>query len=224
MFDIEIGSGKEFGLEEFHAIVFEGKTVGFSDETRKRLYTTRRFIDHLLKNNIKVYGLTTGFADLRNKVVSPDEAAQLSHNILQSHDAAIGPNLPLDITLGAMVVRANSLANGNSGFTVEGLQTLVDMINARIIPCIPDSGSLGASGDLAFLSRLGRAMQGYDVEVIYKNERTSAENCPTRCLSIPVTMILFFSTLTFKSSGTFILTGWEKPILITISLPSSATR
>ena len=174
MFDIEIGSGKEFGLEEFHAIVFEGKTVGFSDKTKNRLDSTRRFIDHLLKNNIKVYGLTTGFADLRNKVVTPDEAAQLSHNILQSHDAAIGPYLPLDITLGAMVVRANSLANGNSGFTIEGLQTLIDMINARIIPCIPDSGSLGASGDLAFLSRLGRAMQGYEVEVVYKNERTTA--------------------------------------------------
>lgn len=175
IYDIEIGNGKEFGLEEFHAIVFEGKTVGFSQKTAECLTKTRRFIDHLLENNIKVYGLTTGFADLRNKAVSPQEAAQLSHNILQSHDAAIGPYLPLDVTLGAMVVRANSLANGSSGFTIEGLQTLVEMINARIVPCIPDSGSLGASGDLAFLSRLGRAMQGHDVDVIYKHQKISAK-------------------------------------------------
>ncbi len=174
MYDIELGSDQEFGLKELHSVVFEGKKVGFSEKTHTRLCATRRFIDHLLKNNIKAYGLTTGFADLRNKAVSGEDASKLSHNILQSHDAGIGPDLPQEVTLGAMVVRANSLSNGNSAFTVEGLQTLIDMINARIIPCIPSSGSLGASGDLAFLARLGRAMQGYDVEVIYKNKTVLA--------------------------------------------------
>ena len=36
-----------------------------------RLLETRSFIDHLTKKNIKLYGITTGFADLRHFAVSP---------------------------------------------------------------------------------------------------------------------------------------------------------
>lgn len=61
-----------------------------------------------------------------------------------SHAAGIGAPLPLDIVLGAMLIRANALAKGHSGFTEEGLKLLVDMINLRIIPIVPFTGSLGA--------------------------------------------------------------------------------
>lgn len=45
------------------------------------------------------------------------------------------------------------------------------MINKRVIPIVPCSGSLGASGDLAQLSRVGNAMMGIpDVMVKYQNK------------------------------------------------------
>lgn len=44
------------------------------------------------------------------------------------------------------------------------------MINKRVIPIVPESGSLGASGDLCHLARLGRAMMGDDVNVIYNKQ------------------------------------------------------
>ena len=140
-----------------------------------RLNKTRRFINHLLENNIKVYGLTTGFADLRNCPVSPNDAALLSNNIIESHDAGIGPSLPKDVVLGAMVTRAVSLAKGHSGFQIESLMTLIDMINHEIIPFVPQTGSLGASGDLAFLARVGRAMRGDDVPVWFQDDIISAK-------------------------------------------------
>jgi histidine ammonia-lyase len=68
-----------------------------------------------------VYGITTGFADLRNISVNPERSAELSRNLILSHDAAIGDPLPDDITLGAMLIRANTLAKGHSGFSVEGI-------------------------------------------------------------------------------------------------------
>ncbi len=49
------------------------------------------------------------------------------------------------------------------------------MINKRIVPCIPSTGSLGASGDLALLARLGRAMQGHDVPVMYRGAKITAK-------------------------------------------------
>lgn len=171
---IKLGKKHFFGLREFHDVVFKNAKIQISQLAEERLKKTRHFVDYLLKNNIKVYGLTTGFADLRNKSVSPDQAAQLSCNLIESHDAGIGPSLPKDVILGAMVVRASSLAKGHSGFQINSLQTLVEMTNHQIIPFIPKTGSLGASGDLAFLARMGRAMMGKDVPVWFEGQQTSA--------------------------------------------------
>lgn len=150
-----------------------------STEAKARLEETREFIDFLLEKNIKVYGLTTGFADLRNVAVPSEKAAELSCNIIASHDAGIGPSLSHDVVLGAMIIRAHSLAKGFSGFQPKSLETLMGMINERIIPDIPCHGSLGASGDLALLARLGRAMQGHDVPVSYSGRQMDAKGALT---------------------------------------------
>jgi histidine ammonia-lyase len=161
-------------LSAFREVVYLSLPVQIGLESIDRLKETRSFIDDLLEKNIEVYGVTTGFADLRNMAVPPSKASELSYNLIVSHDAGIGHNLHPDIVLGAMVVRANSLGKGNSGFQPESLQTLVAMINAKIIPEIPCHGSLGASGDLALLARLGRAMMGEDVYVQVEGKRVLA--------------------------------------------------
>jgi len=43
-----------------------------SEQSKARLLETRSFIDYLQKNNKTVYGITTGFADLRKVPVSPE--------------------------------------------------------------------------------------------------------------------------------------------------------
>ena len=175
----ELDGKTEITLDDFYDIVFGGKRLVIHPAVNERLDETRRFVDYLLEKNIKVYGLTTGFADLRNSAVSPCQAGLLSKNILTSHDAGIGPPLPKDVVLGAMVLRANALSKGHSAIKKETLKTLVDMVNARIIPVIPDTGSLGASGDLAFLARLGRAMCGEEVPVCFNGKRMTAKEALT---------------------------------------------
>lgn len=170
-----IGKKHKFGLLQFRNVVFNNRTiVKICPDASEDLQKTRDFIDFLLANDIEVYGVTTGLADLRNQKVNPIEAAQFSCNLIESHDAGIGTPIPQDITLGAMIARACSLAKGYSGFQLKSLETLVQMINNRIIPQIPKTGSLGASGDLAFLARMARAMRGEDVSVWYKNTTMSA--------------------------------------------------
>jgi histidine ammonia-lyase len=169
-----IGKKHNFGLFQFRDVVFNNTMVEISPDVLEDLRKTRNFIDFLLENDIEVYGVTTGLADLRNQKVNPHDAALFSCNLIQSHDAGIGTSIPQDITLGAMIVRASSLAKGYSGFQLKSLKTLVQMINQRIIPQIPKTGSLGASGDLAFLARMARAMMGDDVAVWYDNKTMSA--------------------------------------------------
>lgn len=178
---LKYGTEKQFAadywisLNEFDALLKDECQFSLSDEATKRLDETTQFINYLLEKKIKVYGLTTGFADLRNAAVDADKAAILSRNIILSHDAGIGAPLPYDVTLGAMIVRAHSLSKGYSGFSCESMNTLLGMINHRIVPEIPGTGSLGASGDLAFLARLGMAMMGENVTVHYQGQKMMAK-------------------------------------------------
>ena len=68
-----------------------------------------------------------------------------------------------------MLLRANCLAKGNSGVRVELVERLLDLLNHDVLPFIPERGSCGASGDLAPLSYVGRALSG-DGAVAFEGE------------------------------------------------------
>jgi len=80
-----------------------------------------------------------------------------------------------------MLIRAVSLAKGHSGFSEKSLMVLLNMINEDIIPEIPCHGSLGASGDLAYFARLGRAMLKDPVYVVHKGVRKTADQALDEC-------------------------------------------
>ena len=131
--------GKQFRLtlNDFCEVVFNKLPVELSDESIERLKETRVFIDKILQKEVKVYGLTTGFANLRNTSIPKEKASILSENIIRSHDGGIGPTMPKEVVRGAMLLRANSLSKGYSGMSLEGLQVLLDMLNADISPRYP---------------------------------------------------------------------------------------
>jgi histidine ammonia-lyase len=59
-----------------------------------------------------------------------------------------------------MLLRANTLAKGYSGVQPSTLQLLLDLLNKRVHPIIPEKGSVGASGDLAPLSHMALVLIG----------------------------------------------------------------
>ena len=87
-----------------------------------------------------------------------------------SHACGQGSPLPHDVVRAMMTLRANALAVGNSGIRPKTVQLLIDMINADIVPVIPEKGSLGASGDLAPLAHMALVLIGMG-EAFYKGER-----------------------------------------------------
>ncbi len=103
-----------------------------------------------------IYGVNTGFGDNAGRAIFRHraEADRLSRNLLLSHAVAAGPHLPSDAVRAAMLIRANTLAQGYSGVRREVINTLVAMLNRGVLPAVPALGSLGASGDLAPLAHL----------------------------------------------------------------------
>jgi len=92
--------------------------------------------------------------------IAPDRLEQLQVNLIRSHAAGVGAPLPRDVVRAAMLLRANVLLRPTSGVRPVLVDALVDLINAGIVPCVPEQGSVGASGDLAPLAHIAQVLMG----------------------------------------------------------------
>lgn len=96
-------------------------------------------------------------------------------NLIRSHACGLGEPFSKEVALVMMILRLNTLLKGHSGATLELVRQLQFFINERIIPIIPQQGSLGASGDLAPLSHLALALIG-EGKVLYRGEEKDSDD------------------------------------------------
>jgi histidine ammonia-lyase len=102
------------------------------------------------------YGINTGFGALAGRAALDSDYAirVLGRNLIASHSVGAGPYFELPVVRAALLIRAQSLAQGYSGVRPLVVETLCRMLNQNVYPAIPEQGSLGASGDLAPLAHL----------------------------------------------------------------------
>ena len=147
-------------LAQVVAVARNFAQVKLASVARKRVSLCRQIIVAMQENNVKVYGVTTGFASHRDRYIDPQESSRLSHNLLKSHSCAVGDPYPEDIVRAAILVRAHALALGNSGIRPVIIDRFISMLNERVYPYVPQQGSCGSSGDLAPLSHLALVLIG----------------------------------------------------------------
>jgi histidine ammonia-lyase len=155
------------------AIAREGATVALSRGAVKRLTETRKLVDRWVKDERRIYGVTTGFGALSDVAISGGDTRRLQQNILMSHAAGVGNPLREDTVRAVMALRIKDLARGHSGVRIETVRLLVKLLNAGIIPVVPEKGSVGASGDLAPMAHLCLPLIGLG-EVYFKGKRMPA--------------------------------------------------
>ena len=134
--------------------------IGFSAEMRPRIDAARQVIDNILAARKPVYGVNTGFGNFSEVRIPLETVNELQRRLVLSHAAGVGPPMPLDIVRLMMLLKIKSLALGHSGCRWETIQLLTDMLNHQILPCIPQKGSVGASGDLAPLAHMALVLIG----------------------------------------------------------------
>lgn len=142
-----------------HFLRDEGK-VEVTQDAYERVNQSRAIVEKIINNKETIYGITTGFGLFSDVRIDEGEYNQLQVNLIRSHACGIGKPFSEEVALIMMVLRLNTLLKGHSGATVDLVEQLVFYINHRIIPVIPQQGSLGASGDLAPLSHLALALIG----------------------------------------------------------------
>jgi histidine ammonia-lyase len=142
------------------AAVAAGAEVSFPSSSRERVLAARTVVEDAVASGDVVYGVTTGFGALANVRVDPSRAPALQHGIVRSHATAVGRHLSREEARAMLLLRAHVLALGHSGVRPEVVDLMVAMLNAEVIPAVPEQGSLGASGDLAPLAALALPLIG----------------------------------------------------------------
>ncbi len=137
-----------------------GATVELDPQALAALSRSRETVERAIAGGRPLYGVNTGFGKLAEVRIAPDRLEQLQLNLLRSHAAGVGDPLPLEIVRAMMLLRTNVLLRPTSGVRPALPQALVDLLNAGIVPVVPEQGSVGASGDLAPLAHLGLALMG----------------------------------------------------------------
>src|SRR3954451_5224226 len=142
------------------AAIGRGAGLELEPAALERVAANRAVLEELIRADTQIYGITTGFGALVSSRVAPELHRGLQLNLLRSHAAGTGEELPREVVRAAIAIRLNSLLRGHSGIRPLVLERAALLLNGGFVPCVPRSGSLGASGDLApsahaFLPLLG---------------------------------------------------------------------
>ncbi len=146
---------------------------------RLHLTRSRETLEKCLAAGKAIYGVTTGVgASVVNEI--PHELREkLPHNLLRFHGCGTGRILDETAAAGVVAVRLISLARGYSGVRIEVIERLCELLKRRILPRIPEEGSVGASGDLTPLSYLAATLVG-EREVSFGGEVLPAQEALAR--------------------------------------------
>ena len=141
------------------AVARRGEEVRVSDGALSRMAASRRIVESLADGE-PAYGISTGFGALANTTIPADRRAALQQSLIRSHAAGMGPAVEPEVVRAMMFLRARTLAFGASGARPQVAESLVRLINAGVVPVVPEHGSLGASGDLAPLAHAALVLIG----------------------------------------------------------------
>ena len=134
--------------------------IALDDACWPHVASSSEVIRAVVNKGDPAYGINTGFGRLAKVRIPDDQIETLQINLVRSHAVGVGPLLDDETVRLVMVLKIASLARGHSGVRREVIDTMIAMVNAGILPCIPSQGSVGASGDLAPLAHLAAPLIG----------------------------------------------------------------
>ncbi len=167
---IEI-DGYHLSIELVHKVAHHKHFhIKLSEEAKTAILKSRQVVEGIIKAGKTVYGLNTGFGSLKDKNIDQAQLEALQENLIRSHAVGAGEPFSEPEVRAAILIRANSLAQGYSGVRLELVEKLLEILNSGIYPYIPQQGSCGASGDLAPLSHMSLILMG-EGEVLVDGKR-----------------------------------------------------
>lgn len=138
----------------------EVRTAELSPEARGAMSRSRAFVEAQVAAGKPVYGVTTGFGRMAEKVITPRQRTTLQTNLLRSHAVGLGEPLSEPEVRALILLRVNALSQGHSGIRPQVVDRLLSLLERGWVPRVPSAGSVGASGDLAPLAHVALTLLG----------------------------------------------------------------
>ncbi|MGN6549933.1 MAG: HAL/PAL/TAL family ammonia-lyase [Pararhizobium sp.] len=163
-------SGEGLTIADVVAVARHGTPVVLPDSAEfwNRVRASCRLNGEIAEAGIPIYGVTTGLGEASNRQLGPEKALHLQQSLVDHLGAGMGDILPKPQARAVVLARLSALAKGNSAARPELLQLIVELLNRDVVPCIPEQGSVGASGDLIPSSYLAAVLTGRR-KVFYKD-------------------------------------------------------
>jgi histidine ammonia-lyase len=178
---------EELTLADLVTVARKGGTVRLGPGSEHLVGVARGLIEKWLRQEKRIYGITTGFGALSDVTISASDARKLQKNILLSHAAGVGDLLPEEIVRAAMLLRIKDMALGHTGIRLETVRHLVALLNNGVCPVVPSQGSVGASGDLAPLAHMALVLIG-EGEAWYRGKRMAGKAALKKCGLSPLVL------------------------------------
>ena len=182
--------------------VARGEGIELDEAALPRVARAADFLAAQVAREEPIYGVSTGFGSnadkllgahpLRDELPGAKPSGQSPHielqrNLIVTHAVCVGEPFAPEVVRAMLCIRINTLLRGHSGIRVQTLQALAAMLNAGIVPVVPQLGSVGASGDLAPLSHLAIVLLGGG-EAFVDGERVAGAEALRRKGLQPVTL------------------------------------
>ena len=194
--------GHHLSRAQLVAVARHGARVALDPAGLARVQRAADFLAAKVSCGEPTYGVTTGFGSNADKLLgahrlrdelpggNPDRPAgtlleELQHNLIVTHAVCVGKPFGEEVVRAMLLIRINTLMRGHSGIRVGTLEALTAMLNAGVVPVVPEKGSVGASGDLAPLSHLAIVLLGGG-EAFYRGERIGGAEALRRAGLAPV--------------------------------------
>ncbi len=168
--------GSSLRPEDVVAVARHDARVSVSEGARAGIRESRRRVEEIVDDGTVAYGLNTGFGELVDERIPPDDIGQLQVNLLRSHASGAGRPLTRTEVRALLLTRINALAVGHSGIRELVVDRLVEMLNRGVHPFVRSRESLGASGDLAPLAHASLVLIGEGEAVVDTDDRRPQPN------------------------------------------------
>jgi tyrosine ammonia-lyase len=152
--------------------VAEGRVrIVLSPAARDRCARAHDRLARLIGEGRHVYGLTTGFGPLANRLIGPGNGVALQQNLVHHLASGLGPPLSWAAARAVVLARLVSISRGVSGASAASIEALEALLASDLAPVLPSRGTVGASGDLTPLAHLVLCLQGRGAFFMRTGER-----------------------------------------------------
>ena len=172
-------STRSYSYKEF-APFFNGPVrIALTKESIRNLQRSHERLQIQINSGKTIYGVNTGFGNLSQIKILPQDQEALQLNLVRSHASGVGDPLELGLVRSIFVLKLLTYSKGYSGIRLALAEKIIQFLNKDILPVIPEKGSVGASGDLAPLGHMALALigEGY---VFYNGKKMKTQTALTK--------------------------------------------